>query len=83
MGNLGGSEQDSDQSIDKKKFSSMVELYAIQTGHSYMDSIVALAEEHNIEMEDIAKFISPVIKNKLEAEAMHLNYLPRQSQLPI
>ena len=31
--------------------------------------------------EDVKKFISPVIKEKIEAEAMKLNYLPRQNEL--
>ena len=49
---------------------------------SYMDAIIHLSEQNNMELEDIRKFISPVIKNKLEAEAMRLNFLPRGNELP-
>jgi hypothetical protein len=69
--------------LNKKTFTTLIESHVRSTKLSYMDSVVHLCEEHNIEMEDIAKYISPVIKNKLEAEAMNLNYLPRGSQLPL
>jgi hypothetical protein len=69
--------------LNKKTFTTLIESYVRSHKLSYMDTIVHLCDEHNIEMEDIGKYISPVIKNKLEAEAMELNYIPRGSQLPI
>ena len=48
-----------------------------------MDAIIHLCELHEVELEDVGKFIPPIIKNKLEAEAMKLNFLPRQNSLPI
>ena len=48
-----------------------------------MDAVIHLCEENEVELEEVRKFISPVIKNKLEAEAMNLNFLPRGNQLPI
>jgi len=48
---------------------------------SYMDAIIWLCEEHSIEIEDIRKFISPIIRDKLEAEARKLNFLPRINEL--
>jgi len=69
--------------LTKKRFQVMIEEFVRAKKVSYMDAIVLLCEENNIEIEDAAKHISPVIKNKLEAEAMNLNLLPRGSQLPI
>ena len=69
--------------LTKKKFTVIIEETVRKTGLSYMDSIVHICEENVLEIEDITKYISPVIKNKLEAEAMELNLIPRQSQLPI
>ena len=43
-----------------------------------MDAIIKVCETNDIELEDIRKFISPVIKDKLEAEAMDLNFLPKE-----
>ena len=40
-----------------------------------------MCEITNIDPEDVKKFISPVVKEKLEAEAMKLNYLPKQNEL--
>ena len=48
-----------------------------------MEAIIHLSDIHNVELEEIRKFISPIIKTKLEAEAMNLNFLPKQNSLPI
>jgi len=48
-----------------------------------MDAVIHLCEKHEVELEEVKKFISPIIKNKIEAEAMRLNFLPRQNSLPI
>tara|TARA_X000001316_G_C922043_1_gene36804 strand:- start:1265 stop:1450 length:186 start_codon:yes stop_codon:yes gene_type:complete len=50
---------------------------------TYMDAIIHISENIDIELEDIRKFISPTIRDKLEAEAMNLNFLPRQNTLPV
>ena len=67
--------------LTKSKFSKLVERTVIEKRLSYMDAIVWLCEEHNIEIEDCRKFINPIIKDKLEAEARRLNFLPRQNTL--
>lgn len=48
-----------------------------------MDAIITLCEDYEVELEEVRKFISPVIKEKVEAEAQSLNFLPRQNALPI
>jgi hypothetical protein len=50
---------------------------------SYMDAVIHICSDIEVDLEDVRKFISPTIKDKLEAEAMVLNYLPRQNMLPI
>lgn len=70
------------QMIDKNRFTKMVEDVAKSLSLSYIDSIVYVCEKHNIEIEDAKKYISTVVKNKLEAEAMKLNFLPRGNELP-
>ena len=47
----------------------------------YIDAILKVCETNNIEPEDVKKFISPVIKDKLEAEAMDLNFLPKKNSI--
>lgn len=67
--------------LTKSKFSKLIERTVIEKRLSYMDAIVWLCEEHNIEIEDCRKFINPIIKDKLEAEARRLNFLPRTNEL--
>ena len=52
-----------------------------EDNHSYIDAIVHLCEKNNIEIEDIKKYISPAIKDHLEAEGMSLNLLPKGNTL--
>ena len=37
----------------------------------------------NIDPEDVGKFISTIVKDKVEAEARRLNYLPQLNTLPV
>lgn len=76
------SEEITETFLTKTKFSKMVEETVLEFQMSYMDAIVFLCTENNIEIEDVKKYISTIIKSKLEVEAMNLNYLPRQNSLP-
>ena len=71
-----------DMMMTKNRFTKMVEDIVKRQRISYMDAIIHLCEKNNIEVEDAKKFVSPVIKNKVEAEAMRLNFLPRGNELP-
>jgi hypothetical protein len=48
-----------------------------------MDAIIHACDNIDLDLEDVRKYIAPAIKDKLEAEAMHLNYLPRGNTLPV
>ena len=67
--------------LSKPKFSKLVEETVRSKKLSYMDAILWLCEQHSIEVEDCRKFINPIIKDKLEAEARRLNFLPRTNGL--
>jgi len=69
--------------LTKNKFTKMVEDTVRVKRLSYIDAIVHLSEQHNIEMEDIRKYISLSIKNKLEVEAQNLNFMPKGNTLPV
>ena len=71
------------QFLTKNKFAQMIEESVRINKSAYMDAVIALCDEHNIELEEVKKFISPVIKEKIEAEAQQLNFLPRPNTLPI
>ena len=67
--------------LNKSKFTKLIESTVSDLRLSYMDAVLHLCEENNIEPEDVSKFISPIIKSKLEAEAMNLNFLPKTNSL--
>ena len=69
------------QFLNKNRFTKLVENTVYDLKISYMDAIIHLCEKNDIELEDINKFISPIIKVKIEAEAMGLNFLPKTNSL--
>ena len=69
--------------LNKNHFTKMIESNAREKNLSYMEAIIDICEENDLEPEDIAKYISGIIKDKLEAEARSLNFLPRLNTLPI
>ena len=70
-----------DQFLTKSKFTKLVEQTVSELGINYMDAILHLCEKNSIDPEDVKKFVSPIIKNKVEAEAINLNFLPKQNTL--
>ena len=75
--------KDSPDFMTKARFSKMVEHTVIEKQLSYMDAIIHLCEQYQIELEDCKKYVSPVIKQKLEVEAMNLNFFPKGNELPV
>lgn len=70
--------------LTKKRFTTMVEETVRELSINYLDAILHLCEKHNLDVEDAKKYISPVIKDKLEADAMKLRYISGgESVLPI
>lgn len=65
--------------LTKSKFTKLIETTVSELKISYMDAVLYLCEENDIEPEDVKKFISPIIRDKIEAEAMNLNFLPKQN----
>ena len=70
-----------EQFLTKSKFTKLIESTVAEIKIPYMDAILQLCDKNDIDIEDIKKFISPIIKDKLEAEAMNLNYLPKKNSL--
>ena len=69
--------------LSKKKFTKMIETLVKTKSLSYMDAVIYLCDENNMELEDVKKFISLNIKERIEAEAMNLNFLPKGNTLPL
>lgn len=67
--------------LTKSEFSKLVEKNVLEKKMSYMDSVLYVCEDHDIDPEDVRKFISTPIQEKIEGEAMRLNLIPRGSEL--
>jgi len=67
--------------LTKSKFTKLVEATVTELKIPYMEAVLHLCEKNDMEPEDMKKFISPIIRAKIEAEAMRLNFLPKQNTL--
>jgi tryptophanyl-tRNA synthetase len=75
-------EKDESNFLSKKRFSKMVEDTVRKMSMSYMDAVVYLCDENTIEIDDVKKYLSVSIKERIEGEAMNLNYLEKSHPLP-
>lgn len=71
--------------LTKKSFTKMIEATVREKSLSYIDAVCYLCEQHNLDIEDTKKYISPSVTNKIEEEARKLNYLPKRGsdELPV
>jgi hypothetical protein len=67
--------------MNRAKFGKMIEKQVIDKKLSYIDAVIETCEITNIDPQDVKKFVSNVIREKIEAEAMSLNFLPKQNEL--
>jgi hypothetical protein len=61
----------------KSSFSKKVEDYVASTGCQYMDAVLKFCEDHNIEPEVAAKYLTKPIKEKIMVEGQEINLLPK------
>ena len=50
---------------------------------TYMEAVVYYCEMNQLEPASITKWIDRSLKEKLQADAENLNYLPKSSKLPL
>ena len=67
----------------KKIFTVGVEKVVINLECSYIDAIIHYCEVNDVDFDIVPKLISNSIKEKLQAEAINLNFLPKVGILPI
>ena len=69
--------------LSTKKFTVIIEDLVKSKRLTYMDAVLHYCEQEGIEPESVSSLISKGLKEKIEANARDLNFLPRQAQLPI
>jgi|TARA_R110002072_G_scaffold26994_1_gene88540 hypothetical protein len=71
----------SDKFLTKTEFSKLVEKTVLVNRIDYMEAVLMVCDDHGIEPEDVRKFVSTSIQEKIEGEAMRLNLIPRTNEL--
>ena len=66
-----------------KTFCMTIENIVKEKNISHMDAVLWYCEREGLELEGINSLISKGLKEKIEANARELNFLPRQAQLPL
>jgi len=70
-----------DKFLTKSEFSKLVEKAVLENRLGYMDAVLMVCDDHGIDPEDVRKFVSAPIQEKIEGEAMRLNLIPRTNEL--
>ena len=66
-----------------KKFTLEIENIVKEKSISHMEAILWYCDQQDIEPDSVKSLISKGLKEKIEANARELNFLPKQAQLPI
>ena len=66
-----------------KTFSLKIESIAQEKRITHMEAVLWYCKKEGIEPDTVSSLISKSLKEKIEANARDLNFLPRQAQLPI
>ena len=66
-----------------KTFCMKIEDIVKEKDITHMDAVLWYCEQEGIEPDTVSNLISKGLKQKIEANARELNFLPRQAQLPV
>ena len=66
-----------------KTFSMNIENVAKEKNITHMEAVLDYCKRNDLEPDTVGNLISKSLKEKIEANARDLNYLPRQAQLPV
>ena len=66
-----------------KTFSINIENLAKEKNITHMEAVLDYCRRNNLEPDTVGRLISKSLKDKIEANARELNFLPKQAQLPI
>ena len=67
----------------QKTFALKIENIVKDKNITHMDAVLWYCQKEEIELEAVGSLVSKGLKEKIEANARELNFLPKQAQLPI
>lgn len=71
----------SDKFLTKSKFTELVKDRVLKYKMGYIDAVLEICEEHAIDPQDVKKFISPAVQEKIGGEAAKLNLIENEESL--
>ena len=66
-----------------KTFTNAIEIIAKEKNITHMDAILWYCDKEGIEPDSVGSLVSKGLKEKIEANARDLKFLPRRAQLPV
>ena len=69
--------------LTKKKFTKLIEEKVVQAKSNYIDAVIDVCNDFDLDPIDVGNLISPIIKGKIEAEAITLRLIKGGNQLPL
>ena len=66
-----------------KTFTAAIENIAKEKEITHMEAVLWYCQQEGIEPDSVGYLISKGLKEKIEANARDLNFLPKQAQLPV
>jgi hypothetical protein len=66
-----------------KSFSMNIENLVKEKNITHMEAVLDYCKRNDLEPDTVGNLISKSLKEKIEANARDLNFLPRQAQLPV
>lgn len=69
--------------MNSKEFTQVIEKTVKEKRLTYIDAIVWYCEQHDIDIATVNPLVSKHLKQKIQIEAEHLNFLPKTAKLPI
>ena len=71
------------EKITSKRFALIIDELVRTKRLTHMEAIVYYCEQNLMEPEQVTKWIDRSLKEKLQADAEALNYLPKTSRFPV
>ena len=69
--------------MNSKEFTQIIEKTVREKRITYIDAIVWYCEKNEIDISTVNPLVSKHLKQKIQVEAEHLNFLPKTAKLPI
>jgi|TARA_Y100000034_G_C6836325_1_gene377984 hypothetical protein len=66
-----------------KTFTLIIENIVKEKNITHMDAVLWYCEQEGLEPDGLGNLLSKGLKEKIEANARELNFLPKQAQLPV